>query len=47
MVYLKIPEGNSAHEDTQHKLYTTNMAEDSVVQAECVNIKSVVEKVYK
>ena len=25
----------------------TNMAEDSVVLAECVHIKSVVEKVYK
>ena len=31
MVYLKIPVGNNAHENTQHTILFTNMAEDSVV----------------
>ena len=31
MVDLKIPVGTNAHEDTQHTLLFTNMAEDSVV----------------
>ena len=31
MVYLKIPVGNNAHEDTQHTILFTNMAEDSVM----------------